>query len=72
MSSSHLVIIARNMKTGQIDLPLGDHMTLYGCGGEEELVRACAGNYTDDWVLTLYHPRGPDVLGWEAQEAGPR
>lgn len=70
MSSSHLVIIARNDKTGEIQLPLDD-MTLYGMGcdsvtgeyEEESVVRTCAMSYGPNWTLTLYGPLGSAYYG---------
>lgn len=61
MSSAHYIIVARNDKTGEIQLPLGD-MTLYGSGidpetgeyEEEDLVRQCAKQYGEDWTICLY------------------
>ena len=35
MSSAHLIIVARNHETGEVQLPLED-MTLYGCEPEGE------------------------------------
>ncbi|QIX20791.1 hypothetical protein [Agrobacterium pusense] len=63
MSSSHYIIVARNDKTGDIQLPL-ENMTLYGMGKdqetgeheEESLVRTCAYDYGPEWTLTLYGP----------------
>ncbi len=63
MSSSHLVIIARNYKTGEVKLALGDRMTLYGTGEEQSVVETCALIYTDDWELTLYGAIGEPVMG---------
>ena len=62
MSSSHIVIVARNTETGEVKLPLGD-MTLYGAGEEEQVLQTCAMScgLGEDWVLTLYHPVGPSI-----------
>jgi hypothetical protein len=62
MSSSHIVIIARNDITGEIELPLED-MTLYGCGGEEKVLETCRANYSMDWTLSLYRPYGISWAG---------
>lgn len=73
MSSGHYIIVARNRETGELRLPLGD-MTLYGGGidpatgeyAEESLVRACAAEFGEDWVLSLYGTRGSDYTGTKA------
>lgn len=70
MSSSHLIIIARNDETGEIQLPL-ENMTLYGMGKdpetgeyeEESVVRTCAMSYGPEWVLALYGPLGASYSG---------
>ena len=68
MSSSHLIIVARNDETGEIQLPL-EHMTLYGMGvtdgeyEEESVVRTCASTYGPEWTLTLYGPLGHSYSG---------
>ncbi|MBY3543645.1 hypothetical protein HFN71_28590 [Rhizobium laguerreae] len=68
MSSSHLIIVARNDETGEIQLPL-ENMTLYGMGivdgeyEEETVVRTCAMSYGPEWTLTLYGPLGASYYG---------
>lgn len=62
MSSSHLIILARNTLTGELRLPLDD-MTLYGTGEEQSVVETAAMTFTDDWVLNLYAPVGDQVIG---------
>ncbi|MDX0897397.1 hypothetical protein GOD90_10370 [Sinorhizobium medicae] len=70
MSSSHYIIVARNTKTGAIELPLGD-MTLYGSGvdpetgeyEEEKLVRECAKRYGPEWAIALYGMLGANYSG---------
>ncbi|MBY5553744.1 hypothetical protein J0664_05965 [Rhizobium leguminosarum] len=68
MSSSHLIIIARNDETGEIQLPL-ENMTLYGMGivdgeyEEESVVRTCAASFGPEWTLTLYGPLGASYSG---------
>ena len=55
MSSSHLVIIARNIETGEIKLPLGN-MTLYGTGGEQQVLEQARKQFSADWLLEIYEP----------------
>lgn len=68
MSSTHLIIVARNDETGEIKLPL-ESLTLYGMGivngehVEESIVRTCAANYGPEWTLTLYEPVGASYGG---------
>ena len=62
MSNSHIIIVARNHRTGKIELPLED-LTLYGVGGEEDVLRTAARNYGPDWGLTLYRPYGDTHSG---------
>lgn len=70
MSSSRLIVVARNDDTGEIQLPL-ENMTLYGMGvdpetgeyEEESLVRTCAMSYGPEWSLTLYGPLGSSYYG---------
>lgn len=62
MSSSHIIVVARNTDTGEVELPLGD-MTLYGVGGEESVLQTCRGNYGKQWVLSLYVPAGGQWVG---------
>lgn len=68
MSSSHLIIVASNDETGEIQLPL-ENMTLYGMGivdgeyEEESVVRTCAASYGPEWTLTLYGPLGSSYSG---------
>lgn len=57
MSSRHIIIVARNHKTGEVELPLDD-MTLYGIGGEESVLQTCRQSYSEDWALALYEPVG--------------
>lgn len=61
MSSSHLVIIARNTKTGDLELPLGNQ-TLYGTGDEESILESITKRYTDDWCLAIYGQQPPYTL----------
>lgn len=62
MSSSHIIIVARNTKTDEIELPLGN-MTLYGLGEEEDVLKTCRISYSEDWNLTLYQPFGSTYYG---------
>lgn len=62
MSSSHIIIVARNMETGAVEFPLGD-MTLYGTGLERELLEKCCHEYDGQWVLSLYAPTGDQFYG---------
>lgn len=70
MSSGHYIIVARNDKTGELRLPLGD-MTLYGQGLDPEtkeyldddLVKSCAKHFDEDWTLTLYGMVGASYGG---------
>lgn len=62
MSSSHLIIVARNTMTGELRLPLDD-MTLYGTGEEQSVVETVAMTFSDDWVLYLYGMVGDQVVG---------
>lgn len=62
MSSSHIVIVARNIETGEIQLPLND-MTLYGVGEVNGLVDRCRKRYSDEWVVTAYAPIGDHYAG---------
>lgn len=62
MSSSHIIIVARNKKTGAIELPLED-MTLYGTGGEDGVLATCRRQYSEEWTLALYAPIGDFYAG---------
>ena len=62
MSSSHIIIVARNTKTGEIELPLDD-LTLYGVGGEDDVLQTCRRQYGEEWVLSLYAPIGDQWCG---------
>jgi hypothetical protein len=63
LSSEHLIVIARNHLTGEIQLPL-EELTLYGDEDENDgLVRGIAKHYDEDWVITLYGKKGPDYSG---------
>lgn len=62
MSSSHIIVVARNTDTGAIELPLED-LTLYGVGGEEDVLQTCRMSYGEEWVLTLYCPYGDTYCG---------
>lgn len=72
MSSSHIIVVARNHVTGAVELPLGD-TTLYGggsleedprgIGSEESVLDHCRKLYTEDWVLSLYRPYGDQYSG---------
>lgn len=70
MSSAHYVIIARQDKTGKLELPLGD-MTLYGCEpeGEEQLLQNVRHQYGEDWSIAMYQPIGPF---WSGVKKAPR
>lgn len=57
MSSEHIIIVARNARTGEIRLPL-EGTTLYGVGGEDDLLRAYRGQFSEEWALSLYKPFG--------------
>lgn len=62
VSSSHIIVVARNTETGAIELPLED-LTLYGGGGEEDVLRTCRLQYSEEWSLTLYQPYGDTWSG---------
>ena len=62
MSSSYIIIVARNVETGEIELPLGD-MTLYGLGEEKELLEKIARSYDNRWTISLYGSIGKDIVG---------
>jgi hypothetical protein len=62
MSSSHIIVVARNTKTGAIELPL-DELTLYGTGGEEDVLQTCRKKYGEEWTLSLYAPIGDFYTG---------
>lgn len=62
MSSAHIIVVARNTKTGAVELPLDD-LTLYGVGGEEDVLETCCRRYGEDWTLSLYAPTGPQYSG---------
>lgn len=62
MSSRRLIIVARNDATGRIKLPLGS-LTLYGTGGEEELLRKAAASFGAGWTLAIYEPIGHTITG---------
>ncbi|TGQ19278.1 hypothetical protein [Mesorhizobium sp. M00.F.Ca.ET.217.01.1.1] len=62
MSSDHIIIVARNARTGEIRLPLED-TTLYGLGGEDELLRSYRGQFSEEWALSLYKPFGLTYAG---------
>ncbi|MBZ9943466.1 hypothetical protein LB533_20480 [Mesorhizobium sp. BR1-1-13] len=62
MSSSHIIIVARSTETGEVRLPLED-LTLYGCGGEEDVLQTCRMSYSEEWALTLYRPYGDTYCG---------
>ena len=57
MSSSHIIIVARNAETGAVELPL-ENVTLYGTGGEEDVLQTCRKQYGEEWTLSLYAPFG--------------
>ena len=61
MSSCHLIIVARNTVTGKLELPMGD-MTLYGVGGEEDILNSLTETYDEDWVLCIYGQKPPYTL----------
>lgn len=71
MSSEHAIIIARNSKTGAIELPLDD-LTLYSTEGYslyhqpksiQSIIDSVRMTYDDDWVITLYEQCGPNWCG---------
>lgn len=64
MSSSHLIILARNTDTGELRLPL-ENLTLYGCGEEGRVLETCSqvSGLGPEWELTVYAPMGPSVVG---------
>ena len=62
MSSSHLIIVAHNTATDEIELPLGN-TTLYGVGDEEKTLARCRKRYSNDWILALYGPRSAPGSG---------
>lgn len=57
MSSEHIIIVARNTKTGEVELPLDD-LTLYFMEGSESVLQTARRSYGEDWVLALYQPVG--------------
>jgi hypothetical protein len=62
MSSAHIIIVARNDKTGAVELPLGD-LTLYGVGGEADVLQTACKRYGPEWTLSLYRPVGASYAG---------
>lgn len=74
MSSEHAIIVARNTKTGELQLPL-DEVTIYdtngygldgrpdGVGSVKIIIDSVRMTYSDDWVITLYVRSGPDWCG---------
>lgn len=62
MSSEHIIIVARNNRTGEIQLPLED-TTLYGVGNEDGLLQAYRAQYSEEWSLALYGPMGGFYAG---------
>lgn len=66
MSSSHLIIVAHNTATDEIELPLGN-TTLYGTGSEEKILERCCKRYDNDWILALYRPAGAFVSGTKSK-----
>lgn len=69
MSSSHIIVVARNDKTGEIELPL-EELTLYGVGGEESVLELCCRRYNEDWSLALYSPVGAFRSGTKTEKKG--
>lgn len=70
MSSEHIIVVARNTVTGAIELPLDD-LTLYGTGGEQDMLETCRRDYDDDWVLALYRPMTPGFTTGAMPRAAP-
>ncbi|MAZ17945.1 MAG: hypothetical protein CL535_16645 [Ahrensia sp.] len=66
MSSSHLIIVAHNTATDDIELPLGN-TTLYGVGDEEKILERCRKRYDNDWILALYRPISAPVSGTKSK-----
>lgn len=62
MSSSHIIVVARNTETGDIEFPLED-LTLYGVGGETNVLETCRRQYSKEWTLSLYAPIGESYSG---------
>ncbi len=62
MSSEHIIIVARNITTDELQLPLGN-TTLYGTGEEESVLETCRLQYDDQWVLSLYRCSGQGRIG---------
>lgn len=58
MSSSHIVIVARNEVTGEVKLAT-ENNTLYGTGDEESILQLYQYQYSEEWVLSLYAPMKP-------------
>lgn len=69
MSSSHLIVVAHNTTTDEIELPLGN-TTLYGIGEEENILERCRKRYDNDWILALYGPRSALVSGTKSKAKG--
>lgn len=55
MSSSHIVVVARNFETGEVEVALKD-MTLYDEHGKETLLELIRAKYSEDWGVALYKP----------------
>ena len=69
MSSAHIIIVARNLITGAIEVPLGD-ITLYFAEGAESVLQTARQSYDEDWALSLYEPVG-DLWAGAKQEPRP-
>lgn len=77
MSSEHAIIVARNLETGAIELPLDD-LTLYSTEGYgfdkqpksiQSIIDSVRMAYDDDWVITLYQSSGPNWCGSKKRPA---
>jgi hypothetical protein len=71
MSSAHIIIVARNDKTGAVELPLGD-LTLYGVGDEDGVLQTACKRYGPEWTLTLFRPDGARYAGQGTPRANRR
>lgn len=69
MSSGHIIILCRNMRTGE--LKISPNMTLYDMGGAKQCLETTKRIVTlrqdaDDWAISIYKEHWEPVEGWEA------
>lgn len=74
MSSEHAIIVARNTRTGEIQLPLDD-TTLYdtsgygidgepnGVGSVRSIINSVRASYHEEWTIALYVRKGDGYCG---------